>query len=129
MAIFDLFQDILLVSFGAILGANIRFFIYKQFEKLNFSKSLSISIINSFSSFLLGFFISFQTRISSYNFSYQLLLLISIGLLGSLSTFSAFVDELFNLFMQYKFYRALKLFCISLISGIIALGFGLFLGN
>ena len=35
-------QDILLVSFGALFGANSRFIIYKEFEKLNLKKYYSI---------------------------------------------------------------------------------------
>ena len=51
-------QDILLVSFGAILGANIRFIIYKKLEKIKFNKNYIILLINTFSSFF-SWFISF----------------------------------------------------------------------
>tara|TARA_B100000945_G_scaffold281297_1_gene248907 strand:+ start:361 stop:732 length:372 start_codon:yes stop_codon:yes gene_type:complete len=122
-------EDILLVSFGAILGVNSRFIIYKKFEKLNISKYLSIVTINTFASFLLGLFLSFSPKISSFNFSYQLVLFCSIGFLGSLSTFSTFVYDLFDISLQLNFFKALKLVFISLVLAIIALAFGLSLGN
>tara|TARA_B100001250_G_scaffold232921_1_gene199991 strand:+ start:382 stop:756 length:375 start_codon:yes stop_codon:yes gene_type:complete len=122
-------KDILLVSFGAILGANARFIIYTKLEKINLSKDFIILLINTFSSFFLGFFLSFLNHLSSLNVSDKLVLFCSIGFLGSLSTFSTFVYDLFYLFTQLNFSRALKLFIISLFSGVIALVFGFLLGN
>ena len=129
MVIFDQSKDILLVSLGAALGANIRFIIYKKFEKLNISKYVSILTINSFASFLLGFFLPFVPKISYYDFSNQLLLFFSIGFLGSLSTFSTFVYDIFELTVKLKFFSALKLFAFSLALGIISLALGFFLVN
>ena len=117
-------QDTLLVSFGALLGANIRFILYKKFQKLNLSSHFSILLINTLSSFFLGFFISFLSRISTLSFSNQLALFISIGFLGSLSTFSTFVYDLFDLVLKFKFLTALRLLFISSTLGIIALGLG-----
>ena len=128
-AIFDKLQDILLVSFGALLGVNIRFVIYQEFEKLNIRKYYSILVINTLASFFLGLFLSILTRINSYDFSYQLGLFVSIGFVGSLSTFSTFVYDLFDFFLQYKFFRALKLFVLSLSLGLTALAFGSFIGD
>ena len=122
-------KDILLVSFGSVLGANIRYIILKKIEKINLTNHIGIVIINSFASFLLGFFLSILPRIGSDEFSYQLALFFLIGLLGSLSTFSTFIFDLFNFCLQFKILRALKLFLISISMGIIALAFGIFLGN
>ncbi|WP_269603672.1 fluoride efflux transporter FluC [Prochlorococcus marinus] len=122
-------QDILLVSLGAVLGANLRFIIYKKLKTCKSIKYFRILIINTFSSFFLGLFISLMPQISSLNYSYTLVLFILIGFLGSLSTFSTFVYELFEMFRQLYFFRALKLLMISLSLGIIALALGLFLGN
>ena len=57
-------------------------------------------------------------------YSYQLGLFFSIGLLGSLSTFSTFIYDLFDLFIKFNFYKALKLFILSLTSAILAFAFG-----
>ena len=122
-------QDILLVSFGALLGVNTRFLIYKKFEKLNLSNYLSIMTINTFASFLLGLLISFIPKIDSFDFSYELVLFCSIGFLGSLSTFSTFIYDLFDISLQLKFFKALKLVFISVSLAIISLAFGLLLGK
>ena len=122
-------QDILAISFGAVLGVNIRFKIYDKFQKINLSKDLIILMINILASFLFGLLLSVLPRISSYNFFDQLVLFLSIGCLGSLSTFSTFVYDLFDLCLKLKFIRAVQLFFISWSLGIIALAFGVFLGK
>ncbi len=122
-------SEILFVSFGAILGANTRFKIFNKLEKFNLSKDLLILIINTLASFSLGLFLSLIDQFSSFIYSYQLLLFFSIGFLGSFSTFSSFVYDLFFLCLQLKFSRALKLFIISVSLGIISFAFGFSLVN
>ena len=121
--------DILVVSFGAVLGANIRFFIYEKLEKMNMEKEFRILIINTFSCFLLGLFLSFMPRVGSLKFADQFLILISVGLLGSLSSFSTFVYDLFQLCLSYKLYKTLKMLFITLFFGVLSLLFGLVLGK
>ena len=121
--------EIFLVSLGAILGANTRFQILYKLEKLNISKYSFILIINTFASFCLGLFVSLIERFGSFIYSYQLVLFFSIGFLGSLSSFSSFVYDLFDLSMKMKFSRALKLFVISLFSGIFFFVLGFLLGS
>ncbi len=129
MVIIDNLQDILLISFGAVLGVNTRFFIYKKLEKINLNKNYIILLINIFASFYLGIFISFLLRISSLGYANKLGLFFSIGLLGSLSTFSTFIYDLYELLIQSKFYRAFKIFTISLTSGILSFGVGYLIGR
>ena len=124
----DYLYDFLLISLGAVLGANTRFIIYKRIERINIDKNFIILLINSFSSFLLGLFLSILSQNSSLSYSYQLGLFFSIGLLGSLSSFSTFIYDLFELCIQLKYYRALKLFIISLIAGILCFTVGFLLG-
>ena len=121
--------EILFVSFGSILGANTRFEILNKLEKFNLSKNFFILIINTFASFLLGLFISLIEQFSSFVYSYQLLLFFSIGFLGSLSTFSTFVYDLFGAILQFRFFKALKIFFLSLFLGIFFIAFGFYLGN
>ena len=111
------------------MGANTRLIIYTKFEKRKLNKNLSILIINTFSSLLLGFFLSILTQISSLNFSSQLVLLFSTGFLGSLSTFSTLIYDIFELLVQLKFFRALKFSIISSSLGVIAIAFGFFVGS
>jgi len=122
-------SEIFFISLGAILGANTRFKIHSKLENLNIRKDFLILIINTFASFSLGLFLSTIEQLGSISYSYQLISFFSIGFLGSLSTFSSFVCDLFDLCLQLKFARALKLFLISLSFGIIAFTFGLLLGN
>ena len=121
-------QDILLITIGSILGANTRFIIYKQLEKKKLNKNYIILVINIFSSFLLGLFLSVLSRNSSLIYSYQLVLFFSIGLLGSLSTFSTFIYDVYDLFKKFKFYRAFNLLIISLTLGILFFSIGFLLG-
>ena len=116
-----------MVSSGAVLGANIRFILYEKFERLYLNKYLSTLAINTVASFFLGLFLSILTRIDSYNLSFKLILFFSIGLLGSLSTFSTFVYDLFDLIVKLEFFRALRIFFSSLVLGIISLAFGIWL--
>ena len=124
----DYLHDFLLISLGAVLGANARFIIYKRIERINIDKNFIILLINSFSSFLLGLFFSILSQNSSLSYSYQLGLFFTIGLLGSLSSFSTFIYDLFELCIQLKYYRAFRLFIISLIAGILCFTVGFLLG-
>ena len=127
MELLDKFQDFLLVTFGAIFGANLRFIIYRKFQKVNLNKNYIVLLINNFSSFLLGLFLAILSKISSIIYSYELVLFFSIGLLGSLSTFSTFIYDLYELILQLKFFSALRLFIISLVLGILTFAIGFLL--
>ena len=122
-------DEILFVSLGAIFGANTRFKFHNKLEKFYLSKAFVILIINTLASFFLGLFISIIEKFSSFNYAYQLTLFFSIGFLGSFSTFSSFVYELFDLCMQLKFLKALKLSIFSVSLGIISFAFGFLLVN
>ena len=128
MVLFDSLNDIILISFGAVFGANTRFIIFKKLEKINLSKNYIILSINSLSCFFFGLLTSILSKVSSLSYSYQLALFFSIGLIGSFSTFSTFIYDLYELFIHLKFYRAFKLFIISITFGILAFAFGFFLG-
>ena len=125
----DNLKDVLLITFGAVIGANTRFIIFYKLEKIYLINNHIILVINTFSSFLLGLFLSISSQIDSFTYTYQSGLFFSIGLLGSLSTFSTFVYDLFNLALKSKCFEALKLFAFSFSLGIIALAFGFLLGN
>ena len=122
-------EDVLLITLGAFLGANSRFIIYKKFEEINLNKNYITLLINTFSSFTLGFFLSILTHVGYSSYSYKLVLIFSIGLLGSLSTFSTFIYDLFELCIKLNFFKAFRLLFISLISGIIFFTFGFLLGK
>ncbi len=128
MATIETIQSFLLVSIGAIIGSNLRYKIYKKLTRLKIKKDVIILFINILASFLLGLFYSILIK-NNFNYSYQLGLFFSIGFLGSLSTFSTFIYDLFELSYQLKMTRAVNIFCFSLLFGIISLAFGYFLGS
>ena len=129
MANLDTFQHIILVSIGAVFGVNARFIIYQKLKQININRYFIILAINTFSCFLLGLFISILPKIKSLTFSSQVAFFILIGFLGSLSTFSTFVYDLFDLCQKSNFFKALKLFSFSFSLGIFALAVGSSLGN
>ena len=116
--------EFFIVSFGSILGANTRFKLKKKLEKFKFRNAYLTLSINTIASFALGLFLSIIDRFSHLTYSYQYVLFFSIGFLGSLSTFSSFVYDLFDLSVQFKFSRALNLAIISILFGIISFAFG-----
>ncbi len=122
-------EDVLLIAFGAIFGVNTRLLIYKKLEKINVSKNFIILLINTFSSFFLGYVSSSLSQNGSLGYSYKFGLFFSIGLLGSLSTFSTFIYDLYELILQLKFFRAFQLFIISLTLGVLAFVFGFSIGT
>ena len=129
MVALNSFKEIILVSIGAVFGVNARFIIYQKFKEININGYFIILAINTFSCFLLGLFISILPNIKSLTFSSQLAFFVLIGFLGSLSTFSTFVYDLFDLCLKSKFCKALKLFSFSFSLGIFALALGSYLGN
>ena len=125
----DLLQDIILIAIGAVFGVNSRFLIYQKLNEININGKFSIFLINIFSCFFLGFFISISSNVKSLNVSSQLALFFVIGFIGSLSTFSTFIYDLFELCREYKFLKALKLFIFSFSLGTSALVLGSLISN
>ena len=126
MATLNNFLDILFISIGAVFGANIRFIIFQKLKEININRSLIILAINTFSSFLVGLFIPMLSHVRFVNLSSQLLSFVLIGFLGSFSTFSTFV---YDLFMEFNFFKALKYFSLSFSLGIIAITLGSLMAN
>tara|TARA_Y100001968_G_C19154894_1_gene617943 strand:- start:152 stop:499 length:348 start_codon:yes stop_codon:yes gene_type:complete len=114
---------------GAVLGANVRYIIAQKLKENRVNSCLITLVINTFSSFLLGLSITILSQVRFLNFSSQLILFLSIGFLGSLSTFSTFIYDLFNLFIKSNSIRAFKLFTLSISLGIIAIALGSFLAG
>ncbi len=129
MVIIDKLQDLLFVSLGSILGTCTRFLMFIKLEKILLKKGYSILTINTFASFCLGFFLSFITDTNAFKLLDKLVLFFVIGFLGSLSSFSTFVYDLFDLWSKNEFASASKLLIISLFLGISSLALGYFLGN
>jgi len=121
--------DILLVSIGAALGVNTRFIIFKKLQRININKNIVILLINTLACLLFGAFFSALEQLNNLKFSYHIGLFVLIGFLGSLSTFSTFISDLFELLIQNKLLRGLKLFIVTIILGLVAFQLGRLIGN
>ena len=93
--------SIIIVLFGSTIGLILRMFIQKNLKIKTGLNIQNISIINFAASFFLGIFVAF-------NFiNNHILLLVYIGFLGSFSTFSSFIYQLFILFRKRQYIRLL----------------------
>ncbi len=130
---FDLlgnFQPYFLVSFGAGIGAYIRFLLVERLRLFSF-KNQTILSINLFSSFAVGFFSSLisSPNYRDYNHSSELMLLVCVGFLGGLSTFSSFIVDVLKLIGQRNFLGSVYLLIFSVLGGLIAAALGIVVGN
>ena len=91
--------SISIVLLGSTFGLIIRMFIQNNL-KINIGFNIqSTSIVNFIASFFLGILVALKI------IDYKILLLFYTGFLGSLSTFSSFIYQLFVLFQKRKFMR------------------------
>ena len=129
MEFFDNLKSIFFISAGAVIGANLRFLICHKLEKTPIKKEFRIFIVNNMATFLFGFSYSIFSKIVSFNASKNLSLLFLIGLIGSMSSFSTFIFDLFELSINFKFYRLIKIFNLSIVVSLISITLGYLLGN
>ena len=93
------FFSIGIILFGSTFGLILRVFIQNNFKKNIGFDIQNTSIVNFIASFLLGILVAL-------NFiNNDILLLFYSGFLGSFSTFSSFIYQLFILFKNRKFVR------------------------
>ena len=119
---------IFIIAAGSVLGANLRFIMLSKFSSINLNKSKRLLFINLVASFILGISLSSSNAINS-QIHRETFILFLIGFSGSLSTFSSFINDLFNLSIKKKYKDAAIIILLSLFLGLISISFGLFLGN
>ena len=124
-------KSFVLVGCGAITGSWIRMYLYEFFGKILPSKYWGTMIVNILAAFFLGFFLALDSHSKSGPFpntspSY---LFACVGFLGSLSTFSTFIFELFNTLLAYRWRQFWCLAIFSLTGGLVAVAAGFILGN
>ncbi len=91
-------QAILLISLGASVGANARYFISRHAARLSPTMPYGTFFINVSGSLLVGFFLVWTTErvLADPRWRY----LVAIGFCGSFTTFSSYAYESFALFEQ-----------------------------
>lgn len=99
-------QTVLLVSIGAILGANLRYFV-AQFVTARAGSGFPFGtlIINITASFILGFFLIWTTERVLADPRWRVF--VAVGFCGGYSTYSSYAFETFALFERGAFGSAL----------------------
>ncbi len=125
----DSLSSVLCISIGAAPGAILRM---KMSEKIfvNTKSTLAgIFTVNTIATFFLGLFLGLEEKIILFTNNQPLFLVLCVGFLGSFSTFSSLILELFKCFKEKKMMDFLGLICIALTLGLIAGSIGFFFGN
>jgi CrcB protein len=95
-------QTVLLISLGAILGANLRFFVAQYAAKLIPSSFPSGTlIINITASFILGFFLIWTSERVLADPRWRIFF--AVGFCATYSTYSSYAFETFALFEKGQF--------------------------
>ena len=117
-------HPVLLISLGAIAGANARYFVGKAvgvFFEGRFP--LGTFLVNVSGSFLLGFLAAFIVERSLPNGD-ALRLALGVGFLGAYTTFSTFEYETHGLLEDGAWQMALANVVLSLVVGLVAVRLG-----
>ncbi|WP_320663658.1 CrcB family protein [Prochlorococcus sp. MIT 1223] len=124
---YDIFNAIILISFGSICGCYIRFKAVNYINSISKIKYLAIFIVNTFATFLLALVSNLIFNNTLIAFKDSIILFLMIGFLGSLSTFSSFILALQSLINDKKWFHSLSFIMLSIVGGIFAafLGFKL----
>lgn len=121
-------QTFLIISLGAILGANCRYWLGGwAAQRLGVEFPYGNLIINLSGSFILGLFMALV--LDRFLISPQWRVFFAIGFLGSYTTFSSYAYESVVLILDGQYFPGLlNLFGSSFLGGVAAL-FGILLGK
>ncbi len=121
-------EKFLIISLGAVLGANTRFWISDwAARKLGSGFPYGTLIINLTGSLLLGFFLTLATEKLALDPRWRLL--IAIGFFGSYTTFSTYTFESLNMLLGGQWLPGLTNLIGSAVLGILAAAAGMTLGK
>ena len=119
-------SEALLVALGAIPGAWLRLKWVNHLQPMVPRKHWGTFAVNVIACFSLGLLLALQERCGTAT---GVALLIGVGFLGSLSTFSTFVVEVLNELRAGQGFLAMVLLLASLLMGLLAAGAGYGLGS
>jgi fluoride exporter len=121
-------EKFLLISAGAILGANARYWLGDwAAQKWGATFPMGTLIINLTGSLLLGFFMTLATERMMIDPRWRLFF--AVGFLGAYTTFSTYMYESFNLLSKGQYIPGLLNLFGSTIIGLLAVGLGVYLGK
>jgi CrcB protein len=121
-------EKVLLISTGAVLGANARYWLGDwAAQKWGSAFPYGTFLINVTGSLLLGLFMTLATERLLLDPRWRLFF--AVGFLGAYTTFSTFTLESFNLFYSGQWLPGLFNFLGSTLAGLAAVGLGVFLGK
>ena len=118
----------ILISFGAALGANLRYLIITKISFFGKNKPLKVLLVNLVSSFFIGLFIPIVLN-KNLSYGQNLINLFLIGFIGSLSTFSTFINDLYKHTLKKNFKYSITLIFLSISLGLIFLYLGYLLSK
>ena len=116
----NLLLDYFLIGIGSLLGASLRLQLLEYSFRPLTSKLNRVLYLNILATFLLGFVLSSKEKLLLTTIGNSLFLSISVGFLGSFSTFSSFVFELYYFFKKNYFKQGITFIIYALFSSFIA---------
>jgi len=123
------FKEVFFVVIGSILGSLFRYKLINFFGVTFQKKYWGTCFVNILSSFFLGFLFSFTDKSVDLNQYLWLTLFLSVGFLGSLSTFSTYILDLFKILQNKNLIEFFRLTFYSIFGGLLFILFGYWLGN
>ena len=127
----EAFRPFLLIATGSIFGSATRIYLTDFFAMLLPAKHWGIMFVNIFAAFFLGLFLAFAFRsgLDSVSESSSLFLFCCVGFIGSMSTVSTFVIEVFNTLRANRLKEFCSLASFSIVGGLLAVAVGFALGD
>ncbi len=116
---------VVLIALGASLGAFFRESLSSYIDSVFTSRYLGTLTVNIVAAFCLGIVFGEESSLSTLEkIEASTLLVVSVGFLGSFSTFSSFIGQLLNMLIKGDFAGILlALFC-SIFGGFLAVSLG-----
>ena len=118
-----------MISLGAIVGVWTRY-LFLTYCLPSLSKRYWLTaLLNIIASFLLGFLFSMHTLLEHFRSADLLMYFLGVGFLGSLSTFSTFAYELYNLLSLRNWIDAFLFLTWSICGSLLAVTAGYLLAD
>src|ERR1700682_1350633 len=119
----SILQTVLLISVGAIIGVNLRYFVAQYVGKLIPSSfPFGTLIINISASFILGFFLIWTSERVLADPRWRMF--IAVGFCATYSTYSSYAFETFALFENGQFSLVALNFLLTNVVCFVAVGLG-----